>query len=339
MVPATPPRSRAEGLSTVDTTNELFAGNSQYAAGPIGLGVRVPMLVISPWSKGGWVSSEVFDHTSLIRFIEERFGRQYGGIRSPNITAWRRAVVGDLTSAFNFRLPNEALVALPSTVGYVPPDNIRHPDYSPTPPSTQGLPKQEHGVRPARPVPYELHVRGEANLAEGTVQIHFENSGRSGAVFQVRSGAGQDGPWTYTVGANAHTFDTWTPGQNAYDLSVYGPNGFFRAFKGSLADDDNANLAVKATYDASVDCPGITLDIRNQGNAACKVRVSDAYGKQMIAHVVAPGRTFTWHWSLEASFGWYDLTIEVDSDASFRQQLAGHVETGADSKSDPAIGA
>src|SRR5262249_51977077 len=72
MVPPTPPTSRAQGWSTIDTTNELFAGNSHYAAGPIGLGVRVPMVVISPWSRGGWVNSQVFDHTSLIRFIETR---------------------------------------------------------------------------------------------------------------------------------------------------------------------------------------------------------------------------------------------------------------------------
>ena len=52
----------------------MFAGNADFAAGPYGLGVRVPMVVISPWSKGGWVSSELFDHTSLIQFVEQRFG-------------------------------------------------------------------------------------------------------------------------------------------------------------------------------------------------------------------------------------------------------------------------
>ena len=97
MVPPNPPMQHGEGISTVDTTNELFAGNSQYAAGAYGLGVRVPMIVISPWSKGGWVNSQVFDHTSLIRFVESRFA-----VTEPNITKWRRAVTGDLTSAFDF---------------------------------------------------------------------------------------------------------------------------------------------------------------------------------------------------------------------------------------------
>src|SRR5262249_11011205 len=115
VVPPTPPMSRAQGLSTVDTTYEIFPGSDSKVPGPIGFGVRVPMLVISPWSKGGWVNSEVFDHTSLIRFIEQRYAHQYPDLIEKNITKWRRAVAGDLTSAFNFRNPNQAIVPLPST--------------------------------------------------------------------------------------------------------------------------------------------------------------------------------------------------------------------------------
>jgi phospholipase C len=342
MVPPTPPPSRAQGLSTVDITNEIFPGNSQYASGPYGLGVRVPMIVISPWSKGGWVDSEVFDHTSLIRFVEQRFGRDYPGIIESNITDWRRAVAGDLTSAFNFRSPNDGVAALPSTSSYVPPDANRHPDYVPTVPSAQALPKQEPGVRPARPVPYELDVLEEADAGEGTVKIHFGNSGKSAAVFHVRSVTNTSGPWTYTVGPNARLFDTWTfgtAGPASYDLSVHGPNGFLRSFKGSLAGRGNANLTVKATCDAVVEHPGITLDIQNRSAKASKLTILDAYTHQTVTEVVQPGRTLTWHSSLAGSFGWYDLTIQDESDSSFVQRIAGHVETGHDSVSDPAIGA
>jgi phospholipase C len=66
-------------------------------AGPIGPGFRVPTVVISPWSQGGWVCSEVFDHTSLLRFAEARFG-----VKEPNISAWRRKTCGDLTSTLRF---------------------------------------------------------------------------------------------------------------------------------------------------------------------------------------------------------------------------------------------
>jgi len=335
VVPPTPPQSRAEGISTVDTTNEVFQGNSEYGAGPYGLGVRVPMIVVSPWSKGGWVSSEVFDHTSLIRFIERRFG-----LIEPNITDWRRAVAGDLTSTFNFESPNDAVVSLPSTTSYVPPDGVRHPDYAPTPPTTQALPKQEPGIRPARPVPYELHVSGETDFSDGSVKLRFGNSGKSAAVFHVRSAKSQVGPWTYTVGPEAHVFDTWKvreDGQTTYDLWVYGPNGFLRSFRGSVAGREKASLSVKSTYDR--EGSGITLDVCNRSAEATKVRILDVYGDQLIARSLAVGESLTWHWSLEKTFGWYDLSIEVESDSSFKQRLAGHVETGKDSVTDPAIGA
>jgi hypothetical protein len=142
-------------LSTVDTTGEYFPGNSTYGAGSYGLGQRVPMLVVSPWSKGGYVCSETFDHTSIIRFIEQRFKRTHN-VRSPNISKWRRAVCGDLTSAFNFATPNEVVPALPSTAAYVPKDKLRHASYVPLPPLVQAVPKQEAGVRASRALPYEL---------------------------------------------------------------------------------------------------------------------------------------------------------------------------------------
>ncbi len=68
---------------------------------PYGPGPRVPMYVVSPWSRGGWVNSQVSDHTSVLRFLEARFG-----VAETNISGFRRAVAGDLTSAFNFVSPN-----------------------------------------------------------------------------------------------------------------------------------------------------------------------------------------------------------------------------------------
>src|SRR5262249_11434479 len=105
---STAPRILA-GASTVDTTGEYHeiqpAGIAPNATSPLhkpyGPGPRVPMYVISPWSKGGWVNSQVFDHTSVIRFLEQRFG-----VREPNISPFRRAVCGDLTTALNFRDPD-----------------------------------------------------------------------------------------------------------------------------------------------------------------------------------------------------------------------------------------
>jgi phospholipase C len=88
-------------------------------AGPIGLGFRVPMLVISPFSRGGFVASSLspsqgpdpahtYDHTSLLRFLETRFG-----VEVPNLSAWRRSATGDLTPAFNFAAPDSRVPKLP----------------------------------------------------------------------------------------------------------------------------------------------------------------------------------------------------------------------------------
>jgi phospholipase C len=335
MVPATPPQSRAEGISTVGTTNELFAGDSNYPPGPYGLGVRVPMIVISPWSKGGWVNSEVFDHTSLIQFIERRFG-SHPHITESNITKWRRAVTGDLTSAFNFASPNDAKVHLPSTVAYLPPDNDRHPDYTPAPPSVQALPVQEPGTRPARALPYMLYVDGEANASHGTIQLNFSNPGKAAAVFHVRSGDGLTGPWTYTVGAGDQTSDTFgARGNPSYDLSVFGPNGFLRTFAGGLANG-SANLTVKTFY--ATNSESIILVIHNQSANAQNVSIADAYSGKTTKHQLHPQDAFTYSSQLQKSYGWYDFTVQVDSDASLHRQLAGHLETGKDSMTDPAIG-
>ena len=117
MVPPTVPRSRAEGLSTVDTTNETLSGSAEYPAGPYGFGVRVPLVVISPWSKGGWVNSELFDHTSLIRFIEKRFGPENPHSTSrtslPGAALWQ-----EIYFRVRLRAPNNAKASLPNTIAY-----------------------------------------------------------------------------------------------------------------------------------------------------------------------------------------------------------------------------
>ncbi len=156
-------------------------------------------------------------------------------------------------------------------------------------------------------------------------------------MFQVRSGDGKSGPWTYTVAPSRELLDTWRfdakePGE--YALSVYGPNGYFREFKGSVRGA--ANLFVTSVHHPRE--PGITLEIHNRGSRATHVRITDAYGRRAIRQHLEVDRTLTWHWSLEESFGWYDLTVEVESDSTLRQRLAGHVETGRDSVSDPALG-
>ena len=338
-VPPTPPMNRAQGISTVPTTNEIITWNAAFMDGPIGLGVRVPMIVISPWSKGGYVSSEVFDHTSLIRFIEARFADGNPELIESNITPWRRAVSGDLTSAFNFRTPNSKIVALPDTSAYVPPNQNRYPDYVPPVPATQSMPVQEPGTRPARPVPYTLNAEGVVNAGDGSFGISFSNAGKT-AVYQVRSGNSSQGPWTYTVGKGQRVADTYpisASGLTGYDLSVYGPNGFLRAFRGSLSGSSTVQLDLRTEYNEKGNI--ITLHGTNRGSQTIHLGVADAYTGRVISRELKPGQSYDMTWELHQSFGWYDLVATVESDATFRYQFAGHVETGEESRTDPAIGA
>ena len=107
--PTAPPGTPGEYL----TPGGLAAApESAPFTGPIGLGFRVPTLVISPFSRGGYVCTETFDHTSTLRLLEKRFG-----VEVPNLSAWRRATVGDLTSAFNFGCAGDlSLPHLPDAV-------------------------------------------------------------------------------------------------------------------------------------------------------------------------------------------------------------------------------
>jgi phospholipase C len=104
-----PPGTAGEYVTAAAVPDPSVAG-SPAIGGPIGLGFRVPMMIISPFARGGFISSDLFDHTSILRFLETRFGAEV-----PNLSAWRRATVGDLTSAFNFSQPDTSVPSLPST--------------------------------------------------------------------------------------------------------------------------------------------------------------------------------------------------------------------------------
>jgi phospholipase C len=79
---------------------------------PIGAGFRVPCIIVSPWTAGGWVCSQPFDHASVVQFLEK-----FTGVGEPNLGDWRRQTFGDLTSAFRFNEPRAEPPLLPDTSG------------------------------------------------------------------------------------------------------------------------------------------------------------------------------------------------------------------------------
>jgi phospholipase C len=327
VVPAFPPASAAQGKSTVDPALDLFKGDSGHVAGPYGLGQRVPMLVVSPWSKGGYVCSETLDHTSIIRFMERRFG-----VHEPNISPWRRTVCGDLTAAFDFSRTDAKPVTLPDTAGYEPPDRLRHPDYVPAPPANPVLPRQERGLRPARPLKYAPRVDGSVDAATGKFTLTFASGAKTGAGFLVTSGNRTDGPWTYTTEAGKSVADTWNSAYSngSYDLTVHGPNGFVRSFKG-------ANKTAGPEVTARTRGDDVELTFTNKGTASARLKIADGYGGATTSVTVRPGATVKRTVDLAASRRWYDLTVTSATDPAFLRGFAGHVENGRPGVSDPAI--
>jgi len=79
---------------------------------PVGAGFRVPAFIISPWTVGGRIFSEISDHTSCLQLIEAVAAAGglsgNGPVTFPNISRWRRKTFGDLTAALRPGAPQPA---------------------------------------------------------------------------------------------------------------------------------------------------------------------------------------------------------------------------------------
>ena len=334
VVPPCPPIHAADGRSNVDTADEYYAGSAESPAGPVGLGARVPMFVVSPWSKGAWTCSQVFDHTSVIRFLETRFG-----VREPNVSAWRRAVCGDLTSAFDFVHPDAGPVRVPSVAGLSAAAARESRLPWPQAPAKPTPAVQERGVRRARPLPYALVVSLRRQHPDGALALDFANTGSQAAALQVHARQGGSVVKRYTVAAGtrldgealfAHPAVPGTP----YELTAIGPNGFLRRFAGAGAASDRqeAMLTAAGTHEP------LRFVLHNDATAPCTFVLHDnRYGQPDIYATVGAGQQRVLPWQLLASHHWYDVSIRCDADAAFLRQFAGHLETGAPSLTDPAL--
>jgi len=295
-----------------------------------GPGMRVPMYVISPWSKGGYVNSQVFDHTSVLRFLETRFG-----VREPNVSPYRRAVCGDLTSCFDFGKAGALTQTLDGARSKAEADTLRMKQQAQAfiqPPLRQAAPKQAKGARPSRALPYELAVNSSVDAS--AVKLDFINTGTQAAVFHVYDKHQLDAlPRRYMVEAGKQLSDAWTAhADGAYDLWVLGPNGFHRHFTGALAQ---ATADISVRYDKAGRQLGLLL--KNDSTEPRQFKLTpNAYGKDSrTVKVAAQGNQFV-NWPVAQSGNWYDLTVSLDGAKGFSRRLAGRMETGADSISDPA---
>ena len=340
--PAAPPSYTAEGelagKSTVDLKGFYFSDPEKRlleeddtisgTVRPWGLGARVPLYVVSPWSRGGWVNSQVADHTSVGMFLEQRFG-----VTVPAISPWHRAVCSDLMSCFDFKTPNEPVFPdLPSAEGSQKAVLAQIHRRRIEPPAEPQALSQETGARPSRALPYTLDVT--ASVKADAVSLKFSNTGKAGAVFHVYDKLHLDRiPRRYTVEAGKAISDSWVPegDAGAYDLWVLGPNGFLRTFHG------DASKAIETSSKMNLRTGIVTLMIRNSGRTKQELTLSAGVydGSDPVTVTVGAGRTLKREFETGASGAWYDITVSAEG---FERRLAGRIETGRHGVSDPAMG-
>ncbi|MGV3614071.1 MAG: phosphocholine-specific phospholipase C [Fimbriimonas sp.] len=320
----------------------------------VGLGYRVPMVVASPWSRGGCVNSEVFDHTSSLQFLEHFLSHKTGKrVTEPNIGTWRRTICGDLTSIFrpydgeriDFPKPlarDEFVESIhrarfkkpPTDFKALKPDEIERVKRDPS-----TLSNQEKGTRRSCPLPYELYADGK--VANGKLKVEFEarkdvfGAKAVGSPFNVYEyGDGDLKARSYAVEAGKSVSDAWDAA-GPYHVRVDGPNGFMREFRGK--PDDGA-LDVEIVY-AGGKRPSGNVEVRltNRSGRTLAVEVVDhAYGAAPQRKSVPAGGKVAVTVDTKRSGGWYDFSVQMAG--GFERRAAGRVETGRWSTTDPAMG-
>jgi len=338
---------------------------------PIGLGYRVPLIVASPWNRGGNVCSEVFDHTSVLQFLEKFVSHKSGKqIKETNISEWRRTICGDLSSTFKpydgkeIPLPkfversefmesiyNAQFKKLPN--GYKALNKNEIEEINSNPLAASLMPSQEKGTRPASPLPYELYVDGNLNTAKNAFEIRFKTGNgifgkqSAGAPFMVYAYGKKDDNVkvrNYAVKAGDMVTDKWDINNfenQSYHLVVNGPNGFLREYIGTEKDPN-----VSFTLDYQLD-----KNKKPTGNAILKIKNADNNRKITVSITdnayKAPAQSKTLDTSgkellvildLAKNFCWYDFSVTIEGNSTYSVRYAGHVETGKESQSDPYMG-
>ena len=329
--------------------------------GPVGLGYRVPLVIASPWSRGGYVCSQVFDHTSVLQLLERVLShRSRKEIRETNISAWRRAVCGDLTTAFR---PFEGGSA---TVPSAPRDTvfgqIHEAQFKGMPSGFRVLrggdvkqfrmPEQEPGVRPSAALPYDLAASGALSADRTVFELVLEarrgmfGAAAAGAPFHVYTpgtfaGKVELRTRAYAVSAGDRVTDSWELQgfeKAVYHLRVCGPNGFLREFAGTEADPQ---VLIEFDYLSRQAVPNGDVELRVASRAGNRLtlRITDhgRHGEDRTL-IIEPGGKKPLTMALQKSRHWYDFSVSMSGAEPFLRRFAGRVETGKNGFSDPVMG-
>lgn len=339
--------------------------------GPVGLGYRVPLVVASPWSRGGYVNSQVFDHTSILQFLERFLHARTGKkIVESNISAWRRTVCGDLTSVFRpyggeriqsprSLVKNEVIEGIHKAkfrqlpAGYKQISAEDAAGFAKDPVVTSLMPGQEKGTRPACSLPYEQYAEGDLNEDRSALTLSFRvdklafGDRTAGSPFYAYIYGRELSVRNYAVTAGDALSDdipmTLFEG-DLYDVRMHGPNGFYRRCAGTSKADPPVVVNLDHEFGEGEKPTGrLLLRVMNtDGSKEYTVRVGDnSYGSAELVRKIGAGGTETGSPSIvvdtKAQSGWYDLTVTVEGFGSWQRRYAGRLETGKESISDPAM--
>lgn len=273
----------------------------------IGLGYRVPLVVASPWTRGGAVNSQVFDHTSIIMFLETFLKSKGKNITESNISSWRRSVCGDLSSVF--KPYNGESIRMPERVKkkefYETIHNAKFKNVPAIPSPMNKIPSQEKGGRPSNALPYDLSV--SLKVDQNTLTIIMKAKSGVGAPFNVYLFGKEWSVFHYAAipgNPQTATFNLDLFEGNKYHVRVDGPNGFMREFKGTVDD-----------HVTNIDFNGYSLVIGGKGSIT-----DNAYGQKKP--------------DLSKTSGWYDATYR---EGNYELRFAGRVENGKESITDPQL--
>ena len=322
---------------------------------PLGMGFRVPMIICSPWTRGGVVDSQIYDHTSVIQFLETWTTALGTPAISSFISAWRRQVSGNLTGAFNFANPvlgmPTNLPTAPTTAQIINREDTCDPLPDPTNSNApNSLPQQETGTRTACALPYQpdANISSFQAGSDGEILVWIEmlNVGTIATSYvplaiyanQYRTG----GPWQYTIspysnGTNGSYTDYFNIGSGygsgEYDLTCVGPNRFLRRFAGNL---NNSGKTSSVTSSYAVDPVSGQLAIyfamTNTGTESVTFTItSNNYTADgPWTYTVAAGATVNTYFPAVANtHGWYDFTLTISGDTSWIRRYTGHLENGS----------
>ncbi len=310
------------GSPETSVTNEFIGGL------PIGFGPRVPMIICSPWTRGGFVDSNSYDHTSMLRFLET-----WTGVTVPNVTAWRRSITGDLSAAFDFDNPDFSIPALPDTVPLITQSDAEKafPAVAPPAEGAQVMPAQEPGRRPHRPSQLMPHADVTINRSAFTVTATMSNTGHVGTslfVFPDKFQAASATPFTVVKGANK-TY-TWTAAKQdtyGYAFSIYGPDGFVRSFTGDIipASTTTGQIPRVAATPVTGHARSLRLTLSNDGTKtlAYTLTVNDYAGTTRTMTVGAKGSASV-RWPVDSD-GYYDVVITANTSDGFTRRFAGRI--------------